>query len=175
MKHSPKRTINELLAMALDRAMAELKQNELPSPSYFYSGRRGSGLASTPGFESEEAKEFFLKMLRVLAVADNVSLGVLAMHCWLKFAEKGEALTRDSIIEATDRKEYVLAVAESFEKLEIRLFPVIRFDNGQFHGLGEVMIVGGNEIQALSLKILPRTRPGRNARLVAQMLLASFR
>lgn len=170
MNNSKKTKLNSLAELAVRHACEELAKDPRIAPAYFYVGECGQSLAITPPFQSDEEKNRFIEGLRILAVAEKATAGVLVVDCWLKFLDgqdnrnSGGQLSQDP-----DRKECVLLSGEAQGTSLVRYYPILRSQNGKFTGLGEPMIL--DVVECGVVKILPAREPDAAAQLVAKALL----
>lgn len=112
----------------------------------------------SPGFETTRAKYQFTALLRILAVARNITAGVIVTHTWLKFSEPDELIDLDvPTSPAPGREEFVLLTGECRGGGTRKLLPVLRSVEGHFYGFGPPIVAGA--IHGWPPDLLPEYQP----------------
>jgi hypothetical protein len=162
--------LEDLLKRGHEYALNELRRWHRISPAFLYCSDGKVSMAVSPEFESERAKQHFFNSARLISIAERATAGLIVCSCWLKTPGPGESLNSNEAIEqALDRREYVLLAGEARSVSKQILFPVIRYDNGHFHGLGEAEVP--THLAGKFNGLVPQQEPDPAAQEIARALL----
>ena len=172
MYQTPPQQVAKLLELAKDYATNQLRTSTAVGPMFFYPRANRIAAAASPGFEDQRAKRHFLDCLRLIAISEGVTAGVLVLDCWL--APSRTTLPKATITGPAKPHESdrgVLILLETRETRAGKLMPVLRRPDGSFAGFGEALDIQELNLRASFTRILPQREPDTQTRRNAAAIL----
>lgn len=119
--------------------------------------------------QTEEQRQFFIQTARLLCIQHKADATALVTTFTLqKSQEPGE------LSALLGSQETVALVGESRRTYALKLLPVICYDNGTFHALGEAPEIRIDSDKEPVFRFLSTQVPDEAARLLAKQLLGGF-
>lgn len=169
--HPTPRTLDELLANAEHYAAYCMGNSGSVTPALFFIGADGQGMFCPDTLATGRDKDNFADMARFVCIAHAVTIAVMVLESWAKFATPGEKFDEsEAPSEAIDRKEYVILTGESRDGNRQKFLPIIRSGNGRFFGFGEPYEPGA-ELTGRFAGLLPSNTPDAQMRELAKAVL----
>jgi hypothetical protein len=143
-------------------------------PRLFMDGIEGKAIFSPPKMSSEQAKDNFATMAKLVCIAHGANATVFVSEAWMlkpKEGQKVDLSVRPS--QSPDRQEAVIIMGESREGCYQKFLPILRHGNGKFKGLGQAS-VEENQTEGRFAQFVPRVPPNEEDRERAKRVLEGF-
>ncbi len=169
--HPKPKTLDELIANAEHYARYCMGNSGCVTPALFFVGADGQGMFCPESLADGRDKDNFADMSRFVCIAHAVTIAVMVLESWAKFAAPGETFdAMEAPSEAIDRKEYVILTGESRDGNRQKFLPIIRSGNGRFFGFGEPYEPGA-EMTGRFAGLIPSHTPDAQMRELAKAVL----
>ena len=169
--HPKPKTLDELIANAEHYANYCMGNSGCVTPALFFIGADGQGMFCPKSLADGRDKDDFADTSRFVCIAHAVSIAVMVLESWAKFAVPGETFDeKEAPSEAIDRKEFVVLTGESRDGNRQKFLPIIRSGNGRFFGFGEPYEPGA-EMKGRFSGLIPSHTPDAQMRELAHAVL----
>jgi hypothetical protein len=163
--------LKELMKEAERYVSLQMKYEGHCPARLYMDGIDGKAILNPPEMSSEQAKDNFATLAKLVCVAHGANATVWVSEAWMLRTKKDENLDLSILpSESLDRQEAVIIMGESREGGFQKYLPILRHENGKFKGLGEANLEE-NQTKGRFAQFLPAEIPDKETRDMAKKAL----
>lgn len=141
-------------------------------PRLYMDGIEGRAVFRPPDLSSEQAKDNFATLAKLVCIAHGADAAVFVSEAWMIKAKQDQALDLNQApSESPDRQEVVIIMGETREGHMQKFLPILRHENGKFKSFGESPALAENKIQGRFAQFVPLEVPDEETRQKAKSVL----
>jgi hypothetical protein len=168
--------LEKIMAVADQAAEMTLRECGDVLPTFTGLTSSGSFLVPSDDFRSDEAKEAFTFLIRLVCIATGATAGVLAMESWVVLPKPGQQV--DLSVRASlslHRREALFLTGQALGGIHChRARPILRDAKGHFIGLGPAEEFARRPLLGRFSRLLPDSAPNDAEREAAAKALATI-
>ena len=174
LKDKGSEALEELMNQAQMIATAAIRGGRQMEATLFLHGQEGNAILVPQKFDSEEAKDRFAEVSRIMCVAQGADAVVYCSEAWMVSPKKDKPLDLSvAPSKSPDRQEVLVLMGETREGCLHRSLPIHRAEGGKFAGFGEMTEIRPDSVGGRFANFLPELTPTEEDRRLAKLYLAA--